>query len=146
MDIKQLYDILKEEGIGLDIDSQQDAIHPWTMALIASDEDFDDTFHDDLDEIKLENHRKMQQHIVKGLENLHNGTNCRTSHNLQRLYFSSAADRAAYIGNMVMDVIYAEAEKRVIASLHDWFMDCIGYEADMEECMREDAQEAREDR
>jgi hypothetical protein len=152
MDTAALYNILREEGIGLDIDSQQDAIKPWTMALLASKEDFEDTFHDYLAEMDQKDFWKMQEKIIRARQELDHGiehtrsTRPGFSEKLSMLYFDVAGDKLQDIGYMVLETIYQQTEKTVTDNLHDWFMDCIGYEADMEEGMREDAQEAREDR
>jgi hypothetical protein len=147
MDTAELYNVLREAGINCqNLDEQQDAIKPWTMALIASKEDFEDTFHDYLAELDQESFWKMQEKILKAREDTDFAMKRYCSERLKRIYFDVASDKAMDIGYMVIDTIYQQTEKTVTDNLHDWFMDCQGYEHDMEEGQREDAQEAREDR
>ena len=144
-DTKALHDCLIDNNIGFDMDNVDDAMSVWTELGMQSKSLFADLFHDFVAE--------MDNDTVDMLSTEAASVACQAEFmgnfkalkdfRLINTYINSITLSKLYIADKILNNHRDRVAVLVESSAEDWMADCIGYNADMMEGQREDAEYAR---
>jgi hypothetical protein len=148
MDTKQLYDVLVDNKIGLDMDSVADAEQVWIQAIFESKEDFADTFADYVAEMPVKDFAEIGYKMADGYKDITAivDTHIGKSEMLTAAWASSMAQNFTRAASIMARNHADQIAKMVGDNADQWMADCIGYSFDLEEGGREDAIMFRADR
>jgi uncharacterized membrane-anchored protein YjiN (DUF445 family) len=148
MDTKQLYDVLVDNKIDLDMDSVADAEQVWIQAIFESEEDFADTCADYMAEMSDKDFAEIGRKLAAGYKDITAivDTHIGKSEMLTAAWASSMAQNFTRAASIMARNHADQITKLVKDNADQWMADCIGYSVDMEEGQREDAAMFRADR
>ena len=142
MDIKQLHDAAIDAGVDFKDDyGHHDCIDVWTR-LVLSDADYmADLFMDFMCALAEEENRLQFDSLIKGTAKAIANRDCLSVNDHPQIitaYAQSMCINLENVGDIVIDVLLAEAEKYVKKYAEEWFSDVTGYHHDMMESQKED--------
>ena len=150
MDIKSLYDAAKTSGINFkNEDAVHDCVPVWVEACLNDEEWAVDYFHDLLLDLGSDVVFKIANNISSANQDAQWLCNSAGENNhlgLTLAYSSSSVMRLATIGAEITKCVIKSTTELVEKRKDDWFIDCQGYEFDMETYSQEDSWELRNEK
>jgi hypothetical protein len=138
MDTKELLAVLEDNNIDLDPDDRADAESAWIEAMIASWDDFQDTWLDYAEAIPDDKLKQMHDWLKSADHDLEYITSYGRDRGLIQVYAAAANNQMARLGNAFIENHRAQVTRLVEDNSDMWMADCIGYKSECMEGMRED--------
>jgi hypothetical protein len=148
MDTKQLYDVLIEKGIGVDMDNVADAEVVWIQAIFENEEDFADSCFDYMSDMSVKDFAEIGRKLASGYKDLTDivDTHIGKSDMLTATWAGSMTQQFTRAASIMARNHGDQITKLVEDNSDTWMADCMGYSFDLEEGGREDAAMFRADR
>jgi hypothetical protein len=138
MDTKELLAVLEDNNIDLDQDDRSDAESAWIEAMIASWDDFQDTWLDYAEAIPDEELKKMHGFLKSADHDMEYVSSYKHSRDLIRVYMAAANNNLARFASFILENHREQVTRLVEDNSDMWMADCIGYKSDCMEGQRED--------